>query len=278
MNVAEMEAIIGGYHGDAFSVLGPHPVNSPKGAETHVGGPGLSPAGQATSICCRRRRNAHGKAPSGRLLRRGTQPANPACTSSASKTGTATSASLEDPFRFGTIITDFDLHLHSEGTLYEAWKSFGSHPMDLDGVAGVRFAVWAPNAEFVSVAGDFNDWDTRRHPMRRRNSGVWEIFLPDAQRRPVLQVPGALEAPRPSATQGRPLRRSAREVPPKSASIICYLEDYEWQDAAWMKKRAERSRSKQPMSIYEVHLESWMRGPEGSRSPIANWPCGWWNM
>ena len=89
-------------------------------------------------------------------------------------------AIVEDAYRFGTIITDFDLHLHAEGTLYEAWKSLGAHPAKLDDVEGVRFAVWAPNAGFVSVAGDFNDWDTRRNPMRRRNSGVWEIFLPGA--------------------------------------------------------------------------------------------------
>src|SRR6185312_16813842 len=72
---------------------------------------------------------------------------------------------IEDPYRFGTIITGFDLHLHSEGKLNEAWNTLGAHCMTIDDVAGVHFAVWAPNAEVVSVAGDFNSWDTRRHPM-----------------------------------------------------------------------------------------------------------------
>ncbi len=84
---------------------------------------------------------------------------------------------LEDPYRFGTIIPDFDLHLHAEGNLREAWKVFGSHLTTLHGVAGARFAVWAPNALLVTVVGAFNDWDPRRHPMRLRTAGVWEIFL-----------------------------------------------------------------------------------------------------
>ena len=74
---------------------------------------------------------------------------------------------IDDPYRYGPQISESDLYLHSEGTLYEAWQTFGAHPVVSAGVAGVRFAVWAPNAETVSLAGEFNDWDTRRHPMRR---------------------------------------------------------------------------------------------------------------
>src|SRR5262249_51816634 len=85
---------------------------------------------------------------------------------------------IEDPYHFGQQISDGDLHLHTEGTLYEAYRTFGAHPSCVAGVPGVRFAVWAPNAVNVTVAGDFNDWDIRRHPMRWRNGGVWEIFLP----------------------------------------------------------------------------------------------------
>ena len=86
---------------------------------------------------------------------------------------------FEDPYRFGPLITDFELHLHTEGTHYEAYRTLGAHLADADGVKGVRFAVWAPNAESVTLAGEFNQWDTRRHPMRRRNGGVWELFIPE---------------------------------------------------------------------------------------------------
>ena len=85
---------------------------------------------------------------------------------------------IDDPYRFGPQISDSDLYLHTEGTLHEAWRTFGAHIVTTEGVTGVRFAVWAPNAENVTVVGEFNDWDIRRHPMRRRNGGVWELFIP----------------------------------------------------------------------------------------------------
>lgn len=85
---------------------------------------------------------------------------------------------VEDPYRFGPLLSDFDVHLHNEGTLYEAWKTMGAHLTELAGLRGARFAVWAPHAEMVSVAGDFNQWDPHRHPMRRRDGGIWEIFIP----------------------------------------------------------------------------------------------------
>ena len=139
----------------------------------------------------------------------------------------------------------------------------GAHLATIDGVAGVRFAVWAPNAEYVSVTGDFNEWDTRRHPMRLRNGGVWEIFIPGAQGRRFLQIPRAL-----AAFLGHQQLKAdpygfRSEVPPKSASIVCDLDSYEWRDAEWMSARGERNWLKEPVSIYEVHLESWMRGPDG---------------
>ncbi|MDQ1470777.1 MAG: 1,4-alpha-glucan branching enzyme, partial [Bryobacterales bacterium] len=140
--------------------------------------------------------------------------------------------------------------------------SFGAHPMNLAGVAGVQFAVWAPNAEYVSVAGDFNEWDTRRHPMRRRNSGAWEIFLPCAREGQSYKYLVRSKHLGHQQLKADPFALRT-EVPPKSASIICSLDDYEWGDAAWMKKRGAAQPLKEPMSIYEVHLESWMHGPEG---------------
>ena len=128
---------------------------------------------------------------------------------------------LDDPYRFGTIITDFDLHLSAEGTSTKP-GTLGAHPATVDGVAGVRFAVWAPNAETVSVTGEFNDWDTRRHPMRPRDAGVWEIFMPGAREGDSYKylVRSRTEA----ISSSRPIPYAfRREVPPKSASMICDL-------------------------------------------------------
>jgi 1,4-alpha-glucan branching enzyme len=271
MNVAEMEAIIGGYHGDAFSVLGPHPVNSPKGARptweiraflaqaknVFLLATGVDASGVETPVVETQMEKRHKDGFFVAELQR-----EPGVYQFRLEDWEGASRIAEDPFRFGTIITDFDLHLHSEGTLYEAWRSFGAHPMNLAGVPGVQFAVWAPNAEYVSVAGDFNAWDTRRHPMRRRNSGTWEIFLPDA--RPGQSYKYLVRSKHLGHQQLKadPFALGT-EVPPKSASVICTLDDYQWRDGAWMKKRAESQPLKEPMSIYEVHLESWMHGPEG---------------
>ncbi|HVV44790.1 MAG TPA: 1,4-alpha-glucan branching protein GlgB, partial [Bryobacteraceae bacterium] len=169
---------------------------------------------------------------------------------------------VEDPYRFGTVITGFDLHLHSEGKLYEAWNTLGAHPMTMDGVEGVHFAVWAPNAEVVTVAGDFNFWDTRRHPMRLRDAGVWEIFLPGAT------AGDAYKYLVRSRHQGYQQLKAdpfgfGSEKPPKSASIVCDLDEHQWGDADWMESRGYQNWLHAPVSVYEVHLESWRRDDDG---------------
>src|SRR5437660_5295746 len=88
---------------------------------------------------------------------------------------------LGDPDRFPPLLTSFELHLHGEGTNYESYRTLGAHPTLCEGIAGVRFAVWAPNAQVVSVTGDFNSWDRTRHPMRLRDGGIWEILLPGVE-------------------------------------------------------------------------------------------------
>jgi 1,4-alpha-glucan branching enzyme len=269
MNAAEMEAIVGGYHSDAFSVLGPHPTDIPKTDITKGGTAwqirAFLPQAKSVSVVLpvseipleipmtKRHRDGFFVA---ELTR------EPGAYQFRIEDWQGGSALLEDPYRFRTVITDFDLHLHSEGTLYEAWKSFGSHLTTLDGVAGVRFAVWAPNAEFVSVAGDFNDWDTRRHPMRLRNSGVWEIFLPDAKEGQSYKYLVRSKHRGYQQLKADPFAFGT-EVPPKSASVIRSLDDFTWRDEEWMERRAKTQWLKVPVSIYEVHLESWMRGPAG---------------
>jgi 1,4-alpha-glucan branching enzyme len=167
-----------------------------------------------------------------------------------------------DPYQFGQVLTDFDLHLFSEGTHYRAWERFGSHHVTVDGIAGVYFAVWAPNAQRVSVIGDFNHWDGRVHPMRRLvPSGVWEIFVPNladgvCYKYEVRTAAGhLLEKADPYAQRF--------EVPPNTASIIWTSGRYEWGDSEWLRDRPSFGGwHERPMTIYEVHLGSWRRVPE----------------
>ena len=170
---------------------------------------------------------------------------------------------IEDPYRFGPLISDFDLHIHGEGTQYESYRTMGAHPVTCDGVAGVRFAVWAPNAEVVSVVGDFNDWDERRHPMRIRNGGIWELFVPGVGigTNYKYSVRSSLHAYRQQKSDPYGF---ASEVPPKTASVVWDTNSYQWGDHNWMESRGRKEVLKQPISIYEVHLGSWLRGPHNS--------------
>ena len=167
-----------------------------------------------------------------------------------------------DPYQFGQVLSDYDLHLFSEGTHLRAWEKFGAHVMTIGGITGVHFAVWAPNAQRVSVIGDFNRWDGRVHPMRRLvPSGVWELFIPD--------VPGdACYKYEVRTAAGHLLEKSDPyaqrfEVPPNSASITWQSGEYEWRDGDWMNQRTSfNGWHDLPMSVYEVHLGSWKRVPD----------------
>ena len=171
-----------------------------------------------------------------------------------------------DAYQFGPVLTEFDLHLFSEGTHYRAWEKFGSHRVTIDGITGVHFAVWAPNAQRVSVIGDFNRWDGRSHPMRRLvPSGVWEIFIPDLP-------DDACYKYEVRTTAGHLLEKADPygqrfEVPPNSASVIWSGGRYEWGDQEWLHDRPSFAGwHERPMSVYEVHLGSWRRVPgEGNR-------------
>ena len=172
-----------------------------------------------------------------------------------------------DPYRFGQILTDFDLHLFSEGTHYRVWDKLGSHRATVGQTTGVHFAVWAPNAQRVSVIGDFNRWDGRVHPMRKLiPSGVWEIFIPDLgdgdnYKYEVRTHAGHL------LQKADPFARHF-EVPPNSASVIWTDGRYQWRDSAWLNDRESFGGwHDRPMAVYEVHLGSWRRVPgDGNRS------------
>lgn len=165
-----------------------------------------------------------------------------------------------------SLLSDQDIYLFNEGSHFHLYEKLGAHPMVRDGVGGVSFAVWAPNAERVSVIGDFNGWDRSSHRMIARDqSGIWEIFIPNLQ--PGVCYKYFIE----SRWNGYSVEKAdpmglLHEMPPKTASVV-WQSEYEWNDASWMRTRAEKNALHQPMSIYEVHLGSWMHVPEdGNRS------------
>jgi 1,4-alpha-glucan branching enzyme len=167
----------------------------------------------------------------------------------------------EDPYSFGLLLGDLDLFLFNEGRHFELGKVFGAQSMTVDGVHGVRFAVWAPNAARVAVVGDFNSWDRRRHPMRLRHSaGVWELFLPRVTigSRYKYDIIGASGDRLPQKAD--PVARQT-ETPPHTASVVAQPDTHVWHDEAWMQSRSKRQARDAPIAIYEVHLGSWLRPP-----------------
>jgi 1,4-alpha-glucan branching enzyme len=165
-----------------------------------------------------------------------------------------------------TLLTPYDLHLFNEGKHSRLFEKFGAHVIELDGRRGTYFAVWAPNADRISVVGDFNGWNPDSHPMNpRESSGAWEAFIPDLGQGTVYKYHLRSRYKMYTVDKTDPYGYY-NEVPPKTASIVREL-DYEWGDKDWMRARQSRNKFDAPMSTYEVHLGSWMRVPEeGNRS------------
>ncbi|MCA9176227.1 MAG: 1,4-alpha-glucan branching protein GlgB [Planctomycetales bacterium] len=168
---------------------------------------------------------------------------------------------MHDPYAFPHLLGDVDLHLLGEGVHMESYKKLGAQLRTVDGVQGVNFAVWAPNAQSVSVVGDFNHWDARRSPMMRRGtSGFWELFAPGLGAGEIYKF-------RIKSRDGEVLDKAdpfgfSAELPPRTGSVVADLNLHKWQDAEWMADREEGSFLERPMSVYEVHLGSWRRDPE----------------
>ncbi|MEV6104736.1 1,4-alpha-glucan branching enzyme [Streptomyces sp. NPDC051940] len=163
-----------------------------------------------------------------------------------------------DPYRFLPTLGDLDLHLIREGRHERLWEALGAHPMTVDGVAGTRFTVWAPNARGVRVAGNFNYWDATVYPMRSLgSSGVWEVFLPgvhegEAYKFDIAKADGG------HTMRADPMARRT-EPPPANASIVTSTR-HRWSDADWLEHRADVPTHEAPFSVYEVHLPSWRPG------------------
>lgn len=168
---------------------------------------------------------------------------------------------------FAPTVGEIDLYLFGEGRHEQIYEKLGAHVITHQGVKGVAFAVWAPNAERVSVVGDFNAWDGTQHPMRPLgDSGVWERFIPKLKAGDLykyeIKPPGW-----PSFLKADPYAFYA-EVPPNTSSVV-YQSKYRFRDARWMKKRASREHFRQPLSIYEVHFGSWRRRVEEDNRPFS---------
>ena len=178
---------------------------------------------------------------------------------------------FDDPYRYGPVIGEMDEHFFSEGTHLHIWDLLGAHIREHDGAKGTHFAVWAPNAQRVSLIGEFNLWDGRRHVMRRRGStGIWEIFMPEvgegAHYKYEIRTPGGDILPHKADPVG-----FGAEHPPNTASIVRNIEGHQWRDGDWMAARAKAISVDAPISIYEVHLGSWRRVVEEGNRPLSYW-------
>jgi 1,4-alpha-glucan branching enzyme len=168
---------------------------------------------------------------------------------------------VADPYSFGPLLGELDMHLYCEGTHYEIYRKLGAHLMEVNGHAGVLFSVWAPNAQRVSVVGDFNGWDGRLHPMRKRvEAGIWEIFIPGVGEEAHYKFElrncfGQI------VLKGDPFAFYSQHGL-QTASLVFNLDRFTWSDREWMENRRTREWHKEPVSVYEVHLGSWARVPE----------------
>ena len=167
-----------------------------------------------------------------------------------------------------SLLTDTDLYLFNEGTHYDLWKRLGAHVLRDGDHVGTYFAVWAPNAEQVSVIGDFNDWNKNSHHLwQRGHSGIWEGFIPGIETGARYKYHIVARGRHYRVDKADPLA-FRHELPPGRESIVCEL-NYEWNDAEWMASRGDRNRLDAPMSIYEVHLGSWRRNHTEKYRPLG---------
>lgn len=268
LTASEIRSIVQGTPADPFVLLGMHPLGEPDGGNLEVRTfcPAASRAWimRAGSACG----GSSDRIPMIRVHRDGLfvwSSPGPEPTFAyllVFEKEDGSSWTTEDPYCFLPQLGDLDLHLFGEGRHWRAYEVFGARPWTAGPVEGVLFSVWAPNASRVSVIGNFNGWDRRRHPMRPRGaSGIWELFVPRI-------LPGELYkfsvTGRDGITREKADPFGTRfELRPATASVVTAASGFEWTDGAWMERRAAASRFRMPMSVYEVHAPSWRRPGDG---------------
>ncbi|PJF44677.1 MAG: 1,4-alpha-glucan branching enzyme [Phototrophicales bacterium] len=247
-------ALVHGDHGAPFDILGPHPVD-----DQTVIIRAFRPTARELAVITEQ----HTRYPMTRIHEYGlfeveVPITKPIIYQLEETTFEGNSFIFDDPYRFPPSLGDLDLYLHSEGRHLEIYKKLGAHLIEQNGVKGVRFAVWAPNAKRVSVIGNFNNWDGRVHPMQTRGGAIWELFIPNLQVGEIYkyEILSCFHDYR--AEKADPYAFGS-ELRPLTASIVTDLSTYEWNDSEWMNTRTHRDILTEPMSIYEVHLGSWKR-------------------
>lgn len=261
MTDADIQALVQGRFSDPFSILGPHRIEDPKSVSETWEIRALLPEVDAAAVLI-----GDDRLPMSNSVHRdfftlelARDPGHYGIAYRDHVTGEE--IEVEDPYRFPTLLSDYELYLHGEGNNFQAWTMLGAHPAEVEGLKGFRFAVWAPNAEVVSLVGDFNHWNSRRHPMRLRD-GVWEIFIPHVGIGVAYKYNVRSRVTHHEQLKADPFAFAA-EVPPSTASLTYDLSGHIWKDADWLSRRASFKWQKEAISVYEVHLESWMRDFQG---------------
>jgi 1,4-alpha-glucan branching enzyme len=263
---SDIEAVLDARHPDIFGFLGPHRIGDTSTAVVRT----FQPQASSVSVVLRQDRTRvfpalkihdHGLFEAQLPVAEFTREYDLEITSFEGQVEV-----VADVYSFGTLLGDMDVHLFREGTHQKLHHSLGAHLCVRDGVSGVRFSVWAPNARRVSVIGDFNSWDGRRHPMRLRiEGGIWELFIPGVienthYKFELIDAHGALRVKSdPFAFYGQHGK--------ETASLVWDTNRYAWADGEWIDQRKRRDVYSSAVSIYEVHMGSWKRvGEDGGRS------------
>jgi len=260
---ADIEAIVSGRHGDPFGVMGLHRHGNVWAARVFIpSAKTVTLSGSAIELDCRHRAGFF----EGAVSISGRHP----LTYEASNNGVRWT--VTDPYSFGPVLGPLDDYYLAEGTHLRLHDKLGAHVLRHEGYDGVHFAVWAPNAARVSVVGDFNGWDGRCHAMRkRRDTGVWEIFIPGALKGQAYKYEIVASDGKLLPLKSDPFGFHA-EFRPKTASLIAEIGNFTWTDQLYLDARAARDHRRAPVSIYEVHLGSWKRNDDNGlprRSPCA---------
>ncbi|MBD1937992.1 1,4-alpha-glucan branching enzyme [Microcoleus sp. FACHB-68] len=265
----QINRIVGNQHHDPFEILGPHPIEQ-DGKITHWVVRAYLPSADAAWVVIPEERQEY-------PMQSVHDPHFFECTIETPELANYQFRLKEgeherviyDPYAFRSPkLTDFDIHLFSEGNHHRIYEKLGAHLTEVNGVKGVNFAVWAPNARNVSVLGDFNSWDGRKNQMRKRDNGIWELFIPDlgvgdGYKYEIKNSDGHIyEKSDPYGFQSEPR--------PKTASIVTDLDSYTWNDSKWMETRRHTEPLSQPISVYECHIGSWLHASSAEPAKLPN--------
>ncbi len=260
VSLDSMVALIEGHHENPFELLGPHPIE--EGGRRALAVRAYLPDTEqawvldATHQTSRPMRRIHPAGLFEAICPVPQQPQDRYLFRVADSDGEVTT--MHDPYSFDSLLTDYDFFLFGQGRHERIYEKLGAQVRTIDGVTGTNFSVWAPNATAVSIVGDFNHWDGRRHPMRKHiPSGIWELFAPDVKPGEIYKF--RIRHPHGGTEDKADPFGFAAELPPRTASVVADLSQYHWGDHEWMERRRSKDALHQPISIYEVHLGSWRR-------------------